>query len=180
VSKNRLHHNLANFCFQWLPTVMRAVLLVASIFLTILIFGQVWLRYIFHLPLLWVEELAVIPAFWLYMMGAAYGAYERSHIKADIVNIAIKSQRRQVLIRFIASLIGLGLGVLFTKWGASLFTWDLRFNPRTYTLLLPFLWGHSSMFIAGGIMVSFYLFLESVDLARQLFAGKAPLFQKKE
>lgn len=155
------------------------VLLIACVPLVFLIFGQVWLRYVFHLPLLWVEEIALIPAFWLYMMGAAYGAFNRSHIKVDIVDIAIKSPRRQIMVKFVASIIAVGLAGLFIKWGADLFIWDLEFNPRTYTLLLPKLWGHSALFI-GGILVGFYFLVEAVDLARQLFSGKAPLFVKME
>jgi len=46
-------------------------------------------------------------------------------------------------------------------------------------LRLPFLYAHSSM-LFGGILVVFYFLIEMVDLARQVFKGKAPLFQKTE
>ncbi len=42
------------------------VILVSCAPLVVLIFAQVWARYIFHIPMLWVEEIAVTPAFWFY------------------------------------------------------------------------------------------------------------------
>jgi len=94
-----------------MPLVMWCILLIACIPLVLLIFSQVWLRYVFHLPLLWVEEVAIVPAFWLYMMGAAYAAFERSHIKVDIIDITVKGPRRRLIIKFITSLITLGLAI---------------------------------------------------------------------
>lgn len=179
MGKNYLYGRGVAFTFQWLPRVIGFVLIASGVTLVLLLFSQVWLRYIFHLPLLWVEEVALIPAFWLYMLGAAYGAYERSHIKVELAHLLTKRPRRRLIIHFIAALFGFALAVLFIRWGYSLFIWDLKFNPQSYTLRLPFLYAHSSMFF-GGILVAFYFLVEMVDLARQIFRGKAPLFQKTE
>lgn len=179
MSENRLYHTGIAFTFQWLPRVIVFVLITSGVTLVLLLFSQVWLRYIFHLPLLWVEEVALIPAFWLYMLGAAYGAYERSHIKVELSHLFTKRPKRQLIIQFIAAFFGFALAVLFIRWGYSLLIWDLEFNPQSYTLRLPFLYAHSSM-LFGGILVAFYFLIEVVDLARQVFKGKAPLFQKTE
>lgn len=61
--------------------VQRAVLIVTSVFITLLVFGAVLMRYVFHYPGMEVEEIATLAAFWLYFTGAIYGAYERSHIR---------------------------------------------------------------------------------------------------
>lgn len=156
------------------------LLLGCCLSLTILIFTQVWMRYIFHLPLLWVEELAVVPALWLYMMGAAYASFERSHIKVDIIEISIKSPRRQLLVKLIASLITLSLAMLFIWWGYQFFIWDLEYNPQTPTLRFPIIYARCSMFFSAGILGGFYFWIETIDLARQLFGGKAPLLEKKD
>lgn len=156
------------------------ILLVSCIFLVILIFSQVWLRYVLHLSMLWVEEVAIVPAFWMYMMGAAYATFERSHIKVDIVEITVKGSRRRLIIKFIASLITLGLAMLFIQWGYDFFTWDLEHNPQTYTLRFPIIYARSSFFFGAGILGGFYFWIETIDLARQLFWGKAPLFERKE
>lgn len=158
---------------------MGFLLIVLGTAVTLLLFAQVWLRYIFNLPLLWVEEVALVPAFWLYMMGAAYGSYERSHIKMDIVQVFIKNLRMRLIMRFVAALIAFALAGLFTHWGYDLFVWDLETCPRTNTLLMPFLYAHSSMFICG-ILMCIYFLIEAIDFARQAFQKKAPIFEKKE
>jgi len=133
---------------------------------------------VFHLSLLWVEEVALIPAFWLYMLGAAYGAYERSHIKVEVAHLFTKRPRRRLIIQSVAALLEVTLAMLFVRWAYSLLIWDIGFNPQSYTLRLPFLYAHSSMFF-GGILIAFYFSAELVDLSRQTFKGKAPLFEKR-
>jgi len=155
-------------------------MLIACIPLVLLIFSQVWLRYVFHLPLLWVEEVAIVPAFWMYMMGAAYATFERSHIKVDIVGITVHSPKRRLIIRFISALITLGLAMLFLQWGYQFFVWDLKMNPQTSSLRFPIVYARCSFFFAAGILGGFYFWIETVDLARQLFWGKVPLFTRKE
>lgn len=156
------------------------LLLASCIPLVILIFAQVWMRYIFHLPLLWVEEVAVTPAFWMYMTGAAYAAYNRTHIKVDLVEIAVKSPRRRLMVRFLVSLITLSFALLFLWWGYQFFAWDLEHKPETATLRYPMTYGRSSFFFAAGILGGIYWVVETIDFARQLFWKKAPLYEKKE
>ena len=170
----------AKLTFQWIPSFMWWVILVACLPLVALVFIQVWLRYVFHVPMLWVEEIAVTPAFWLYMMGAAYAVYERSHIRVDIVEIAVHNPRRRLSIRFISSLITLGLAMLLVWWGYQFFVWDLKMNMETATLRYPLVYARSSIFFAVGILGGFYFWVETIDLARQLFWGKAPLVEGKE
>jgi len=166
--------------FQWIPSLMWWVILASCIPLVFLVFAQVWLRYVFQLPLLWVEEVAIVPAFWLYMMGAAYAVYERSHIRVDIVEVMVHSPKRRLIIRFISALITLGLAMLFVQWGYLFFVSDLKMNPQTATLRYPIIYARSSFFLAAGILGGFYFWIETVDLARQLFWGKVPLFKRKE
>lgn len=159
---------------------MRYLILAAVIPLVILIFAQVWLRYVFHLPLLWVEEVAVTPAFWMYMTGAAYATYNRTHIRVDIVEITVKNPRRRLMMRFLVSLITLGFALLFLWWGYNFFAWDLEHKPETATLRYPMVYGRSSFFFAAGILGGLYFLVETIDLARQLFWGSPPLYERKE
>ena len=173
--------SLANrLAFRWIPSLMWWVILVSCIPLVLLVFIQVWLRYVFHVPMLWVEEIAITPAFWVYMMGAAYAVYERSHIRVDIVEIAIHSPKRRLIIRFISALITLGLAMLFVYWGYHFFVFVLQMNMETATLRYPMIYGRCSIFFAAGILGGFYFWVETIDLARQLFWNKAPLLERKE
>ena len=145
--------------FRWLPSLMRVLMVVAAVPLILLIFAQVWLRYVFQLPLLWVEEVAVTPAFWMYMTGAAYAAYDRSHIRVGVIDIAIKDDRRRLTARFVEDLIA---------------------GPQTATLRYPLVYARSSFFLSAGILGGIYFITDTVDVARQLFWHKAPLRKGEE
>lgn len=166
---------LDSMIFRWIPFFMRHLMVLAAVPLVLLIFAQVWLRYVFQLPLLWVEEVAVVPAFWMYMTGAAYAAYDRSHIRVGVVDIAIKNARRRLTVKFIASVITLCLAMLFLVWGFNFFVQDLQFGPRTATLRFPLIYARSSFFLSAGILGGLYFVVETIDLARQLFWHKPPL-----
>ncbi len=166
--------------FRWIPRLMWWVILISCAPLVVLIFTQVWLRYVFHVPMLWVEEIAVTPAFWVYMMGAAYAVYERSHISVDIVGITVHNPKRRLIIKFIASLITLGLAMLFVWWGYQFFVSDLALKMETATLRYPMIYGRCSIFFAAGVLGGFYFWVETIDLARQLFWHKPPLYERKE
>ncbi len=166
---------LSSLLFHRLPSFMRILMVIAAVPLVLLIFAQVWLRYVFQLPLLWVEEVAITPAFWMYMTGAAYAAYDRSHIRVGVMELAVKDERQRVKWRFVASVITLGLAALFLTWGFNFFLEDLIVGPKTATLRYPLIYARSSFFLSAGILGGVYFLTDTVDLARQLFWHKAPL-----
>ena len=179
MNESRVYRIWLDFTFRQMPRVMAFLVFSSSAFLVVLLFSQVWLRYIFQLPLLWVEEVALIPAFWLYLLGAAYGTYERSHIKVDIVHLLAKKEKRRLVVRFLASLTAFLATLLLMSWGYDLFKWDLALGPRSSTLRIPYLYAHCSLLLVP-ILFAYYFMVETVDLARQAFSGKRPLFVKED
>jgi TRAP-type C4-dicarboxylate transport system permease small subunit len=71
----------------------KGFIIIAGCVVVVLIFIEVMLRYVFGSPLFGVEELVTLIAMWLYFLGASYGAYERSHIKAELVHLWFKTPR---------------------------------------------------------------------------------------
>ena len=165
---------LARLLYRWLPRFMRIVMVVAVVPLILLVFAQVWLRYVFQLPLLWVEEVAITPAFWMYMTGAAYAAYDKSHIRVGVIDFAVKDEKRRLTWRFVASVITLCFAVLFFIWGFNFFMEDLAFGPQTATLRYPLIYARSSFFLSAGILGGIYFLLDAIDLTRQRFWNKEP------
>ena len=166
---------LNRLLFSWIPSYMRFVMVVAAVPLILLIFAQVWLRYVFQMSLLWVEEVAITPAFWMYMTGAAYAAYDKTHIRVGVLDVAVKDARRLLTWKFIASAITLSLAMLFLVWGFNFFVQDLRFGPQTATLRYPLIYARCSFFLSAGILGGLYFLVDTIDLARQVFWHKAPL-----
>ena len=60
---------------------------------------SVVLRYCFKQNFYGSDEVIMLFAFWLYFMGAVYGSYENSHIKADLLKDAddIYNKLREII-----------------------------------------------------------------------------------
>jgi TRAP-type transport system small permease protein len=151
----------------------RVVLIVCSVIITVLVFGAVLMRYIFHYPGMEVEEIATLVAFWLYFTGAIYGAYERSHIKTELIHLVLKQPRRYALAKSAASLITLALAGIMVYWGYTFFVWGIQKWARSPVLQLPMVYAQSSIFF-GAVFMSFYFLVELVDNIRQAL-GLAPV-----
>ncbi|WP_312279643.1 TRAP transporter small permease [Oscillibacter sp.] len=52
---------------------------------TILVFAQVFTRYILRIPLPWSEEIARYMFLWLTWVGASFATKERKHVNIDVV-----------------------------------------------------------------------------------------------
>ncbi|MBW1690800.1 MAG: TRAP transporter small permease [Deltaproteobacteria bacterium] len=151
-------------------------MIVAGFIVTVLVFVEVLLRYVFGSPLFGVEEMVCLIAMWLYFIGASYGAYERSHIKAELVHLWFKTSRSHAFISTISSSITFFLCVLMIKWSYPYFIWGLKKGETSQALLLPMVLSQSAIFF-GSILMSLYFLVELVDHIRESL-GKAPVFKE--
>jgi TRAP-type C4-dicarboxylate transport system permease small subunit len=155
--------------------VQRGFIIIAGCVVAVLIFIEVMLRYVFGSPLFGVEEMVTLIAMWLYFLGASYGAYERSHIKAELVHLWFKTPRSLALINSVASLITVVLSLIMVSWSYPYFVWGIREGETSQALLLPMVLSQSAVFF-GAILMSIYFVAELVDNILESF-GKAPFFK---
>jgi TRAP-type C4-dicarboxylate transport system permease small subunit len=151
----------------------RIILIMASGFITLLVFGSVLMRYIFRYPGMEVEELATLVAFWLYFTGAIHGTYERTHIKTELIHLVVKTPRAYALVKSLASLITFLLAVVMAYWGYTFLTWGIDKWGRSPVLRLPLVYAQSSIFF-GAVFMAFYFLVECVDNVRQTL-GMTPV-----
>jgi len=87
------------------------------VFMTLVTFYQVVLRYVFNSGLLWGQE-AVLYAFgWLVMLGLAYGVRTRAHLGIDIVVRALSPQQQRIVGLIAVALCMLYAGLLaYGSW----------------------------------------------------------------
>lgn len=101
------------------------------------------------------EELLVIFVFWLYMLGCAYGSYENSQIKADILEVMMKDGIVKDIIRTIKYILTLVLGAIMMIWAFQLVQWSVEQGTMTTVYRLPMTIGHSSMVVGLGLTTFF-------------------------
>ena len=156
--------------------LQKIFMLVAGSIITLLVFIEVVLRYVLGSPLFGVEELICLIAMWLYFIGASYGAYERSHIKAELIHIWFKKPRTYALVKAISSLITFILSIIMITWTYPYFIWGMTKGETSQALLIPMVVSQSAIFV-GAILMSFYFLTELIDCIFQSL-GKNTIFEQ--
>jgi TRAP-type C4-dicarboxylate transport system permease small subunit len=159
------------FLWNLLVSLQRYFLIVGGCVITVLIFTEVMLRYVFVSPLFGIEELIVFIAMWLYFIGASLGAYERSHIKADVIHIWVKKPRSMAIVHTINSVITVALSAILVSWCYHYFLFGIEKGGQTPALRLPVVLSQSAVF-AGAILMTIYFFVELVENVRNAISKK--------
>lgn len=140
----------------------------------ILIFVEVFLRYVLGSPLFGIEELILFIGMWLYFMGASYGAFERTHIKAELINIWCTDPKSLNRVHVVASAITVVLTLVLVSWTYPYFVWELAKGGTSQALLLPKVWCQSAIFF-GSLLMAVYFTAELIDNIL-LCMGKEQIF----
>jgi TRAP-type C4-dicarboxylate transport system permease small subunit len=150
-----------------LDRLQQIILLATSVFISVFMFVEVMLRYVFHRPLMGIEEILPLGAFWLYFIGASYGSYKRTHIKAEVIEMMVKNPRRVAIIEVVASFIAFGVALYLCKWGLDFFIYGLTQGQFSATLFIPMVYSQSAVFF-GLVLMTFYFLIELIDRVRAI------------
>ena len=154
----------------------KLLMIAAGCIVTVLVFVEVMLRYVFGSPLFGVEEMVCLIAMWLYFIGASYGAYERTHIKAELIHLWFKTKRSNAVVNSFSSLITLILSIIMIKWSYPYLIWGIKKGETSQALLLPMVLSQSAIFF-GAILMSLYFLVELVDHILESL-GKGAVFKR--
>lgn len=95
---------------------------------------QTILRYIFHRPLLSMEELIVIPSLGLYFLGSIWATRNEAHMNARLLEIFFKSDRSIATIRSISAFGGIIISLWLSYWGWELLKYSMRVKKVSLVL----------------------------------------------
>jgi TRAP-type C4-dicarboxylate transport system, small permease component len=140
--------------WKGLAKFLRFGLILSSILVTLITFAAVITR-AFDINFLGYEEILIICAFWLYMLGTAYGSYEDSHIKADVIVVMMPEGRAKSLLSLIRNAVSLILGIIFLCWAFQLFQWTIVMGNKTPVWRIPMTVSQSSL-LFGLTVATFY------------------------
>ena len=70
-------------------------------------FYQVLMRYVFEIPVMGLEEVLVYPTLWLYFLGSVNASREDTQIKANVLDVFLKTERAKMVVRVIADVMAL-------------------------------------------------------------------------
>ena len=153
------------------------VCFVMSILLVVIISCATIMRYVLEMDLYGYEEWIKIFAFWLYFMGAGYGAFAGTHVSADLIQSYMKGSVLKRLIIFIRTLVTLGITLLFTWYGYDFFMFGFTGPlgtgvaiPRSVAWRIPLWTAYLSIFL-GLLSMSYYFFWDMIRAGKALIKG---------
>lgn len=150
---NRLEKTLF---WRVLEKFLKFGLIVTASLVTLITFAAVITRS-FSINFHGYEEILIICAFWLYMLGSAYGSFENSHITADIIVVMMPESKWKSLIAIIRNTLTLVLGFIFLLWALNLFQWTIVMQNKTPVWRIPVTVAQSSLMFGLSISTFYNL-----------------------
>ena len=145
----------------------------AQILLTTLIctvalgqFAQVITRYVFQTPVMGLEETMLYPMFWLYMLGAVNASRENTHIRANVLEIFLDTERARLVLACIGEVLSLIIGLWLLSWVWDFTRYSVRVWRESPTLYIPVFYADIALLIAMVLMMGW----SALHLARHLRA----------
>jgi TRAP-type C4-dicarboxylate transport system permease small subunit len=112
-----------------------------------LIFIQVLFRYVLHIPMHFVEEILILAAVWLYLLGSVNASREESHINARVLEIFIGKVKNIYLIRMFSAMLTVIVTGWLTYWSYDFFMYSLKRWKISQVLGYPMIIMESAMLI---------------------------------
>lgn len=150
---------------------------VMSMLLVVIISAATVMRYVLEMDLYGYEEWIKIFAFWLYFMGAGFGAYAGTHVSADLVQSYVKEGTFKRFLIFTKTVITLSVTLLFTWYGYDFFIFGFLGPlgtgvaiPKTVAWRIPLWTAYSAIFV-GLVSMSYYFAWDMIKAGKALFTG---------
>jgi len=136
--------------FKYTLTVMISLIAIGQ-------FYQVIMRYIFELPVMGLDEILVYPTLWLYFLGSVNASREDTQIKANVLDIFLKTDHSKQIVRVIADFLSLAVALWLTYWAWDYFKYAFRVMKESPTLYIPTIYAECSFLIGLVLMSAFAL-----------------------
>jgi TRAP-type C4-dicarboxylate transport system permease small subunit len=118
--------------------------------MTLLIFVQVVMRYVFNNSLSWSEELARYIFIWLIYIGISYGCKLRKHIKIDAALYLFPKKVRPYVI-LLGDILFLVFAIYIVRTGYTYSMDQIKYGTRSAALKIPFQYIYMSTVVGFGL-----------------------------
>ncbi len=100
-------------------------------------FVQVITRYVLEIPVMGLEESLLFPTMWLYMLGAVNASRENTHIRANVLEIFLSTEKAHTILAIIGEICSLVIGCWLTYWAWDFIKYSHRVWKESPTLYIP-------------------------------------------
>jgi len=151
---NRIYRTALDF----LVHAEEFIIFISGSFITVAMFIQIILRYVFNSPLFGLEELLLIIVPWFYFFGAAYSVHTESLIKVDILSLIVKNPSIIKLFNIVSLVSSIIATSLFSYYGFKYAAWSAGNHVVSPTFFISLNYGFASL-VMGAVLMSLHFFL---------------------
>jgi TRAP-type C4-dicarboxylate transport system permease small subunit len=130
-------------------------------------FVQVITRYVLEIPVMGLEETLLYPTLWLYILGAVNASRENTHIRANVLEIFLKTPRQFCILAIVAEVVSLVVGCWLTYWAWRFTKYSWRVWKESPTLYIPTFYVDVALVI-GLVLMMIYTAFHLVQHVREL------------
>ena len=126
--------------------------------LAVVVFLQVFNRFVLKAPLAWSEDLAMLLFQWVVFLGAAVGVRRLRHFGIDLVVKKLPARMHRTIDLIVPIIVGIVALTMITE-GLHLLTFN---RARIYaTMDLSYIWAYLPIPVSGCLMI-LYLILQEI------------------
>jgi TRAP-type C4-dicarboxylate transport system permease small subunit len=154
---------------KFLKNIVEHLCFLLVIILSVVVFFQVFNRFILKLPWAWSEELAMLLFQWVVFLGAAVGVKRMNHFGIDLLVEKLPEKTRYYLDLIVSFAIG-AIALTLIMEGYKLFKLT---QHQVYTTM-PFshAWATAAMPVSGFLII-LYLIQHEVNIWKKKRGGKS-------
>ena len=149
---------------RFLENLVEGTCMVLVVALAVVVFLQVFNRFVLKAPLAWSEDLAMLLFQWVAFLGAAVGVKRMRHFGIELVvrKLSEKSRRWiEILVPFIMGIVA----VTMITEGYKLIQFNIN---RTYSSMdLSYIWAYLPIPLSGVLIIIFLIEQEAQRLKGQ-------------
>ncbi len=125
------------------------VLIMLVVAMTVVVFLQIFYRYVLAQPLYWSEELARYLFVWLSILGAALGLQKSGHFGLDLLFLRLPEKVRRYAKILISILMGTVIAVILLQGVALVQKTALQDSPA---MEIPMSWAYACLPVGAALM----------------------------
>ncbi|MFO7759656.1 MAG: TRAP transporter small permease subunit [Roseovarius sp.] len=116
-------------------------------------FAQVITRYVLQVPVMGLEETMLYPTLWLYVLGSVNASRENTHIRANVLEIFITTERAHTILAIVGEIISLIVGLWLLSWAWEYTRYAWRVWRESPTLYIPTFYADIALLAGLGLMM---------------------------
>ena len=132
-----------------------------------LMFAMVVARYVLHKDFNTASEYLYFALVWLFFLGGATASFEKSHLRADTLEVLVKNKTALLVVEWIKQVLQIVLHVIFLLFSIKFILKAIEIPAYTSVLRLPLMIGYSAV-LYGAITMLVYTAIHFYDFIWQV------------